>query len=161
MVFISTLPRVDEVVKDHIPLVVINVGREDIWLKGNTVIAHLDVEELDISEITTQSSSDSGYETGNTSAGEEDIKQKVPSAFIMSPADIKTHRKVNLKDKEIDPKYREQFEDLCERYKHIFSIDSTDIGKMPLVQMEIETGNSPPICQKPYTLTLKHAEWVK
>ena len=27
--------------------------------------------------------------------------------------------------------------------------------------MEIETGNSPPICQKPYTLALKHVEWVK
>ena len=106
--------------KGHIPLVVINIGREDIWLKGNTVIAHLDVEELDISEITTQSSYDSGYKSGNTSEEEEDIEQTVPSAFITLPADIKTHRKVNLKDKEIDPKYREQFEDLCERYKVYF-----------------------------------------
>ena len=161
MLLISTLHRVDEVVRDHIPLVVINIGREDIWLKGNTVIAHLDVEELDISEITTQSSYESGYESGHTSEEEEDIEQTVPSAFITSPVDIKTHRKVNLKDKEIDPKCREQFEDLCERYKDIFSTDSTDIGKMPLIQMEIETGNSPPICQKPYTLALKHAEWVK
>ena len=40
-------------------------------------------------------------------------------------------------------------------------MDSTNIGKTPLLQMEIETGNSPPICQKPYTLALKHAEWVK
>ena len=27
--------------------------------------------------------------------------------------------------------------------------------------MGIETGDSPPICQKSYTLALKHAEWVK
>ena len=27
--------------------------------------------------------------------------------------------------------------------------------------MEIDTGDSPPICQKPYMLALKHAEWVK
>ena len=27
--------------------------------------------------------------------------------------------------------------------------------------MEIDTGNSPPITQKPYTLPLKHAEWVQ
>ena len=161
LVFISTLHRVDEVVKGYIPLVVINIGKEDIWLKGNTVIAHLDVEELDISKITTQSSYDSGYESGNPSEEEEDIKQTVPSVFITSPADIETNRKVNLKDKEMDPKYRKQFEDLCERYKYIFSVDSTDIGKNPLIQMEIETGNSSPICQKPYTLALKHAEWVK
>ena len=74
---------------------------------------------------------------------------------------MEMHRKVKLNDKEIDQKYRKQFEELCERYKDIFSIDSTDIGKTPLLKMEIETGNSPPICQKPYTLALKHAEWVK
>ena len=50
------------------------------------------------------------------------------------------------------------FEELCERYKDIFSVESTDIGKTPLLQMEIETGNSPPVCQKPYTLTLKHVK---
>ena len=37
----------------------------------------------------------------------------------------------------------------------------SDIGKTPLVEMEIDTGDSPPITQKPYTLPLKHAEWVQ
>ena len=27
--------------------------------------------------------------------------------------------------------------------------------------MDIATGDSPPVCQRPYTLPLKHAEWVK
>ena len=27
--------------------------------------------------------------------------------------------------------------------------------------MDITTGDSPPVCQRPYTLPLKHAEWVK
>ena len=27
--------------------------------------------------------------------------------------------------------------------------------------MDIDTGDSPPVCQKPYNLPLKHAEWVK
>ena len=26
--------------------------------------------------------------------------------------------------------------------------------------MDIDRGNQPPICQKPYTLVLKHYEWV-
>ena len=30
-----------------------------------------------------------------------------------------------------------------------------------LVEMEIETGNHPPIASKPYTLPLKHHEWVQ
>ena len=40
-------------------------------------------------------------------------------------------------------------------------MDSSDIGKTPLIKMEIDTGDSPPITQKPYTLPLKHAEWVQ
>ena len=43
-------------------------------------------------------------------------------------------------------------------FKHIFSVDSSDIGKTPLVEMEIDTGDSPPITQKPYALPLKHAK---
>ena len=30
-----------------------------------------------------------------------------------------------------------------------------------LVEMEIETGNHPPIASKPYTLLLKHYKWVQ
>ena len=42
-----------------------------------------------------------------------------------------------------------------------FSENSGDIGKTPLIQMDIMTGDSPPVGQRPYTLPLKHAEWVK
>ena len=34
-------------------------------------------------------------------------------------------------------------------------------GKTPLIEMEIDTGDSPLITQKPYTLPLKHAMWVQ
>ena len=27
--------------------------------------------------------------------------------------------------------------------------------------MEIETGDSPPVCQRPYNLPLKHTDWVQ
>ena len=53
------------------------------------------------------------------------------------------------------------FKELCSEFKDIFSIDSSDIGKTPLLEMEIDTGDSPPITQKPYTLCLKHATWVQ
>ena len=33
--------------------------------------------------------------------------------------------------------------------KDIFSIHSSDIGKTPLIEMEIDTGDSPPITQNP------------
>ena len=40
-------------------------------------------------------------------------------------------------------------------------VDSSDIGKTPLVEMEIDTRDSPPITQNPYTLPLKHVKWVQ
>ena len=57
--------------------------------------------------------------------------------FITSPADVDTHRKVKLQDAEVLDKYKEEFEKLCEEYNDIFSKDSSDIGKTPLITMEI------------------------
>ena len=79
----------------------------------------------------------------------------------MSPTDIEIHRKINLQDADVSDEHQKAFQDLCHEFKDIFSVDSGDIGKTPLVEMEIDTGDSPPITQKPYTLPLKHAEWVQ
>ena len=46
-------------------------------------------------------------------------------------------------------------------FSDIFSTDYGDIGKTPLLEVEIDTGDSLPITQKPYTLPLKHTEWVQ
>ena len=81
--------------------------------------------------------------------------------FITSPADVATHRKVKLQDAEVLDKYKKEFEKLCEEYNDIFSKDSSDIGKTPLITMEIETGDSPPVCQRPYNLPLKQIDWVQ
>ena len=53
---------------------------------------------------------------------------------------------------------KQAFRDLCTEFIDIFSADSGDIGKTPLLEVEIDTGDSPPITQKPYTLPLKHTE---
>ena len=45
-------------------------------------------------------------------------------------------------------KYRKQFKFLCNEFEDIFSKDSTDIGKTPLITMDID-------------LPLKHREWVQ
>ena len=81
--------------------------------------------------------------------------------FITSPADVDTHRKVKLQDAEVLNKCKEEFEKLCEEYNDIFSKDSSDIGKTPLITMEIETEDRPPVCQRPYNLPLKQIDWVQ
>ena len=94
--------------------------------------------------------------------GEED-NSKIPleKKFITSPAEINTHRKVNLQDAQVSAKYKEQFRFLCKEFQDIFSKDFTDIGKTPLITMDIDTWNGPPVCQKSYNLPLKHREWVQ
>ena len=81
--------------------------------------------------------------------------------FITSPADIDVHRKVDLQDAEVTIKQQNAFKELCDEYKDIFSTNSSDIGKMPLTEMEIDTGNSPLVTQRPYTLPLEHTTWVQ
>ena len=77
--------------------------------------------------------------------------------FITSPTDIDVHRKVDLQDADITEDQQKAFKKLCDKYKDIFSTDSSNIGKTPLIEMEIDTSDSPPITQRPYTLPLKHA----
>ena len=81
--------------------------------------------------------------------------------FLKSPAEAPVHRKILLEDKNISPKTQEAFDKLCEKYDDIISKNSSDIGKTMLVEMEIDTGNHPPIASKPYTLPLKHYNWVQ
>ena len=71
------------------------------------------------------------------------------------------HQKATLKSAEVSAEHLAAFEQLCKKYKDIFSADSSDIGNIPLIKMDIDTGDSPQMCQKPYNLPLKHVEWVK
>ena len=86
---------------------------------------------------------------------------KVPPTILKSPAEAPVHRKVLLEDKNIWPKTQEAFEKLCKKYDDIISKNNGDIGKTMLVEMEIDTRNHPPIASKPYTLPLKHYDWVQ
>ena len=83
------------------------------------------------------------------------------SNFIKSPAEVETHRKVYLKDKKIKEETRQEFNKLCDQFDDIISKENDDIGKTLLVEMDIDTGDSPHIASKPYTLSLKHFDWVQ
>ena len=83
------------------------------------------------------------------------------TAFICSPADVPGPRKVQLQDLEVKLDVKHKFKELCERYGDAFSKNNEDIGRMKLVKMDIDTGDSPPVSSRPYTLPLKHYEWVQ
>ena len=90
----------------------------------------------------------------------ENIQEMVESDFLTSPADIYLNRRVELEDAVISEETKERFTQLCSEYNDVFSKSNQDIGKTTLIEMEIDTGDSLPVAQSPYTLPLKHYEWV-
>ena len=83
------------------------------------------------------------------------------SDFLCSPVEVSKQRKVKLKSEPIEEDTAQKFDELCDRFPEIFLKGSEDIGKTNLITMDINTGDHPPICQKPYTLALKNYEWVQ
>ena len=61
--------------------------------------------------------------------------------FLKSPAEVPTHTKVLLEDKDIFPQTQKAFKKFCEKCDDIISKNSGNIGKTMLVEMEIDTGN--------------------
>ena len=68
---------------------------------------------------------------------------------------------MELKDQDISQETKERFKKFKERYSKVFLISSQDIGHTNLVTMHVDTGDNPLICQKPYTLPVKHYSWVQ
>ena len=88
------------------------------------------------------------------------INEVIESDFLISPGDIYPNRKVELEDTDIKKKTKAAFELLCEEQHEAFSKNNKDIGRTQLIEMEIDTGDSLPVAQSPYTLPLKHYDWV-
>ena len=65
------------------------------------------------------------------------------------------------------PKYQlnsniqHQLDNLLGTFKDQFTKDEMIIGTTLLTQMSIDTGDSDPVSQKPYPVTMKHYNWVK
>ena len=90
-----------------------------------------------------------------------ELNEVIESDFLISPGDIYPNSKVELEDADIKEAMRVSFEALCEQQHEAFSKNNKDIGRTQLIEMEIDTGDSLPVAQSPYTLPLKHYDWVR
>ena len=144
---------------EDIPYMIINLEHDkDIYLGKDTIVAYAREEDktcnyLEINEIAELADLKRGSPTKGKSIVESDL--------VFSPAQVKEHHHVELKDQEITQETRERLEKLKGKYPKVLSANSQDIGCTNLVTMHVDTGNNPPICQKPYTLPLKHYSWVQ
>ena len=165
---IPMIHNVDVHKTENVPLVVINLSSDEIYLSKGKTMGFMQIQSLDISEIKTETSTepspiifeDDNKEVLNKQEGEVN-KDNLEKRFITSPTDIEVHRKVELQDADITEEQQNAFKELCTEFNDIFSTDSSDIGKTPLLEVEIDTGDSLPVTQKPYTLPLKCTAWVQ
>ena len=166
---VSVMHNMDVHRTENVPLIVINFLTDDISLLKGEIMGFMQNQPLDISKIITETSTAPSpillEEDDNIKElqeqKEEIVSESREKKFITSPADIEVHQKIELQDANVSEEQQNAFKELCNEFKDIFSVDSSNIGKTPLIEMEIDTGDSPLITQKPYTLPLKHAMWVQ
>ena len=101
--------NVDVQKTENIPLVVVNLSSDEIYLLKGETMGFMQNQLLDVSEIMTETSTepshviieddDKGvlYEQKEEDVNNENIEKK----FITSPADIEVHRKVELQDADV------------------------------------------------------------
>ena len=144
---------------DTIPYMIVNLDYNDpVYICKDTPVAYIHEEDvsckyLEVNQIV---------ESPQGINWQPPCKHKiVNSDLVYSPAQITEHWKVELKDHNASKETKQQFEELKAKYPEVFSINNEDIGQTQVVTMDIDTGDSSPVCQKLYTLPLKHYAWVQ
>ena len=166
MITLPVLHKTDQEMRENVPYLLINLSMEDEEIEKGEELAEMTVCPYQLNEVETEQT---GEEEEINNIEEDKIFEKcdmfddkieVEKKFITSPAQVESQRKVKLQNAPITDEDRSNFKELCNKYTDIFSKSSEDIGHTPLLKMDIDTGDSPPVCQRPYSLPLKHVEWV-
>ena len=165
MVTLPVLHKTDQETRENVPYLLINLSMEDEEIEKGEELAEMTVCPYQLNEVETEQTNEEEINNIEEDKIFEqcdmiDDKTEVDKKFITSPAQIESQRKVKLQNAPITDKDRDDFKELCNKYTDIFSRSSEDIGHTPLLKMDIDTGDSPPVCQRPYSLPLKHVEWV-
>ena len=166
MITLPVLHKTDQETRENVPYLLINLSMEDEEIEKGEELAEMTVCPYQLNEVETEQT-DEEEEINNIEEDKIfekcdmfDDKIEVEKKFITSPAQIESQRKVKLQNAPITDEDRSNFKELCNKYTDIFSRSSEDIGHTPLLKMDIDTGDNPPVCQRPYSLPLKHVEWV-
>ena len=91
---------------ENVPLVVINLSNDDVYLLKGEIMGFMQNQSLDISEIVTETSTEPSPikledEDKEVLQNGEVHTENTEKKFITSPANIKVHRKVELQDADI------------------------------------------------------------
>ena len=125
-----------------IPIVVIILSTESIFLSKCKVLGFLEPMGTEICEIAINAAIES-LALEVTAEHPENLLPYSEGKSVCSPADISVHRRVDLQDVEVSENIQEEFQNLCSSYSQVFSNDLEDFGHTDLVTMAIEIGHNP------------------
>ena len=77
------------------------------------------------------------------------------------PAEVDTHRIINLPCALLCPEKPKELGKLCEKCKDVFFLYQCDTDHMKLLPMDINTGEHLPIARTLHTLPLRYAQWIQ
>ena len=132
----------------HTVQLIINLAEEPLLLAEGTLLGYYEredegdmiVDHAGLFEVNIEKS----WEAGEL---EDKLFPPGGDGFITSPAEVDPWPPIKLRDTEVSQEHRVAFEGLCEEFADVFSQNSADLGKTPLMRMEIPTGDNPPISQ--------------
>ena len=118
---IPMIHNVDLHKTENVPLVVINLLTDSIYLSKGEIMGFMQSQSLDISEIATETSTEPSpilLEEDNATEGSREQKKETAfenneKKFITSPTDIDIHRKVDLQNAEVTKEQQKAFKKLC------------------------------------------------
>ena len=132
LIAIPTIHVVRNAQNPVIPYVLVNLSTDQVYLPKRKLLGQLIPTDDDNEDIFPETVYVDIYNINDISdLDQENIE--IEKKFITSPADVEVHRKVELQDAEISDEHKQQFADLCKEYDDIFSKDSADIGRTPIV----------------------------
>ena len=135
-----------------------------IYIPKETIVACPDENAPEVDVIEIAETIDEAQETmqyRNHLPSRLRLPMPPRSDMICSPTEVKFHRRVELKDHNVSEDTKRHFEELYQQFPEVFSTNNEDIGRTNLTTMDIDTGDSPLSAKKPYTLPLKHYDWVQ
>ena len=141
-------------------LTLVNFTSRILVLRRGTRVAHL----VDRGVITRKATKLPPSHVLRASEPVKTPEHTEPSSFMASPVDQEVEKIVPPSTEtryKLTPKEQEQFDKVKASFTNVFSTSSADLGRVDIVEMEIDTGDHRPIAQKPYTVPLKHRDWVQ
>ena len=135
-----------------IPVVIVNTTGRDYTLPARSVIGLAEVISDPEARIAT-------VEEFIKSEEEKSEGQMSGDAAAVAADTVQENKKANLSH--VSESQRQKIQDVLDRNADLFAKNDCDLGQTHLVKAKIDTGDHPPIQQKPYRLPFSQRQLVE